>query len=1054
MAGVPKLPSEHPDPICFGTEAGVLFPEHLCCDDAQFPGGFWRCWDGPFTYENCCQQSSPQCSEHLVSEVWKFLDPDAKTTYRDFWLSDAFYQISRVRNASLACKTAFVASRVLALTKLSWIEQWEVIFSPRRAVDHHNFQLRAIAEAMWALLEEIPLWEFLSAASAEFVLGRLYGHSKKFAYYLLSDGMPLLSGRLPVSDGGSSEFQELLKRRMNLKLPLPREEARAYLSSSWSLPFGRICALLVLAHEADAAAAQGRVEAAQEELRKWVDQNDYADLFFSHWPIFRLMLHLHYHLQGRRIVHKEVDVLVLSCAHLPLDGLNWTQPTLDPAGCIEDLHRRVLSGEFHHQRWVLLVNCLWTAQHAASIRDGLILAQDVDASMAIGFPTTRNGTWRWPVRQLSGDRDLRFTSYPTGYRGSSGACCIGDTTSGTRAYRFETFASLLSEVEPSGSMASLVLQLDVLGGGAATCMVPPLEEEDYLQATLPAAFVRRHNIESLEVFGELTCFPSANHSEPSRCVTADLTEVMQGLASYCAQSCALWVEAAVGVPLPVAGKVMAGTSGRVRLAGAGLSFQKICAELRMRGERRCDSKGVVCGRWSLGCLEVAIDPAEASAEDSAVVELWGVSVRTRLSEAKVSSGELAEVSVLCGATRRPEDCAKTLRRSTLPSGWILLISPFAWDPPTPATVLALREALQRHPNCLAVGLPTLSRDRQWRWPARSIRYGYYKLQYRPLPQHNCTVGEASSGTRLYRPGVLPALLQKAVSEDAGTLLVELDLLAKLGGVPPRAARGRGSSTPKGKILTCALDDYSREEDYTAHATLTEPFAKRFHLEVARFGHVQERALPPSTNNSWSYAHLLADQRIATSLLYRRRIEDNFVAIVQWWTSLDKRHFAAAKQGTLLTAMIRGGDVSMMPWDTDLELALYSTGPNPVLSWCDNILDFQERLQCVWQQLEDQLQLPVMAGPDLFFSQWLYEAHLTFAKLRVNVDHGFDVNFESYVPRPPIAVPMFGRAEVRVSWPLWEHLFFEVFQGSLEKKARKLKRVFRNVREADSHALVF
>ncbi|CAJ1407440.1 unnamed protein product [Effrenium voratum] len=569
MAGVPKLPSEHPDPICFGTEAGVLFPEHLCCDDSQFPGGFWRCWDGPFTYENCCQQSSPQCSEHLVSEVWKFLDPDAKTTYRDFWLSDAFYQISRVRNASLACKTAFVASRVLALTKLSWIEQWEVIFSPRRAVDHHNFQLRAIAEAMWALLEEIPLWEFLSAASAEFVLGRLYGHSKKLAYYLLSDGMPLLSGRLPVSDGGSSEFQELLKRRMNLKLPLPLEEARAYLSSSWSLPFGRICALLVLAHEADAAAAaQGRVEAAQEELRKWVDQNDYADLFFSHWPIFRLMLHLHYHLQGRRIVHKEVDVLVLSCAHLPLDGLNWTQPTLDPAGCIEDLHRRVLSGEFHHQRWVLLVNGLWT---------------DVDASMAIGFPTTRNGTWRWPVRQLSGDRDLCFTSYPTGYRGSSGACCIGDTTSGTRAYRYETFASLLSEVEPSGSMASLVLQLDVLGGGAATCMVPPLEEEDYLQATLPAAFVRRHNIESLEVFGELTCFPSANHSEPSRCVTADLTEVMQGLASYCAQSCALWVDAAVGVPLPVAGKVMAGTSGRVRLAGAGLTFQKICAELRMRG---------------------------------------------------------------------------------------------------------------------------------------------------------------------------------------------------------------------------------------------------------------------------------------------------------------------------------------------------------------------------------------------------------------------------------------------------------------------------------------
>lgn len=185
---------------------------------------------------------------------------------------------------------------------------------------------------------------------------------------------------------------------------------------------------------------------------------------------------------------------------------------------------------------------------------------------------------------------------------------------------------------------------------------------------------------------------------------------------------------------------------------------------------------------------------------------------------------------------------------------------------------------------------------------------------------------------------------------------------------------------------------------------------------------------------WQTAHTVAEQRIATSLLYRRRIEDDFVKIVKWWRSLDpEHHFAAPKQGTLLTAMVRGGDVSMMPWDTDLELALYSTGANPVLGWCDDVLDLQDRRSCVLRQLQEQLQMPIKRGPDQFFSQWLYETHLTFAKYRVNVDMVFDVNFESYVPLFPIKVRMFGDSILRVNWPVWEHLFFEVFQGNFEKK---------------------
>merc|ERR1712087_760545 len=34
---------------------------------------------------------------------------------------------------------------------------------------------------------------------------------------------------------------------------------------------------------------------------------------------------------------------------------------------------------------------------------------------------------------------------------------------------------------------------------------------------------------------------------------------------------------------------------------------------------------------------------------------------------------------------------------------------------------------------------------------------------------------------------------------------------------------------------------------------------------------------------------------------------------------------------------------------------------------------------------------------------------------------------------PITIMMFAKAEVRVDWSLWEHLFFEVFSGSFTKK---------------------
>eukprot|EP00933_Yihiella_yeosuensis_P015709 TRINITY_DN13616_c0_g1_i1.p1 TRINITY_DN13616_c0_g1~~TRINITY_DN13616_c0_g1_i1.p1 ORF type:complete len:370 (+),score=46.44 TRINITY_DN13616_c0_g1_i1:75-1112(+) len=284
------------------------------------------------------------------------------------------------------------------------------------------------------------------------------------------------------------------------------------------------------------------------------------------------------------------------------------------------------------------------------------------------------------------------------------------------------------------------------------------------------------------------------------------------------------------------------------------------------------------------------------------------------------------------------------------------------------------------------------------------------------------------------------------------IFVELDLLSKLGAPLPRLdenERQRASRLARrerdlkrsgvqdiGSILTCASHEALREESFREHANLPMEVADAYQIEAAQYGPnlpVYEICLGTNGTQDWGYAHYLSDRRLAVRLCYRKRIEAQFVKIVNWWRRIDSdRHFATAKQGTLLTAMLRGGSVSMMPWDSDLELALYSSGPNPVLGWCHQELEYKARASCIIAKLQREIGLECSEGPE-FFPKWLYQEQFVFGKFRVGVEGIFDINFEGWVPHMPIAVNMFGGAEVRVTWPIWAYLFYEVFRGSYEKK---------------------
>eukprot|EP00445_Apocalathium_hangoei_P028408 CAMPEP_0203923390 /NCGR_PEP_ID=MMETSP0359-20131031/63309_1 /ASSEMBLY_ACC=CAM_ASM_000338 /TAXON_ID=268821 /ORGANISM="Scrippsiella Hangoei, Strain SHTV-5" /LENGTH=252 /DNA_ID=CAMNT_0050851465 /DNA_START=381 /DNA_END=1136 /DNA_ORIENTATION=+ len=203
---------------------------------------------------------------------------------------------------------AYIASRALAFTKLPWEAQWEVLHSPAKALLSDNFQLPSIVQALREMIGEVSLWTVLSSPPwSSFIFQRLHGHKNKLGYSFLSDGMPMLDGKLPFSDIRDKpedvDARTSMQYVLNRKLPIPTANLQAYLEKAANSvpptelpPFSLVCVHLMLAVSAvrgdgnDAvSAAQHSVELAGKHLRAWAFRHDYGDLFFTHWPVLRLL---------------------------------------------------------------------------------------------------------------------------------------------------------------------------------------------------------------------------------------------------------------------------------------------------------------------------------------------------------------------------------------------------------------------------------------------------------------------------------------------------------------------------------------------------------------------------------------------------------------------------------------------------------------------------------------------------------------------------------------------------------------------------------------------
>ncbi|CAE8602649.1 unnamed protein product, partial [Polarella glacialis] len=275
--------------------------------------------------------------------------------------------------------------------------------------------------------------------------------------------------------------------------------------------------------------------------------------------------------------------------------------------------------------------------------------------------------------------------------------------------------------------------------------------------------------------------------------------------------------------------------------------------------------------------------------------------------------------------------------------WIALLSPFLADWEEREALFSLEMAVSslQQQEADVVGFPVVDRDRRWRWPVKSIRQAHWRLLYEPYPTGHslavgrCTGGDATSATRVYRGSLLRELVQqiRADEEDstAALLFVELDLLAWQRGVP---------------AYTCMEKPFLEQSTYLDQAVLTRSFATRYAVQVADFGTEESGGAPSSSANaeifrqrdlcprnyssaqleqSYVAAYAMTQAGMASHYCHRKVLQQQALKVISWWTRLDpERHFVLPKQGTLLTTLVRGGAIAVMPWDIDLEFILASS----------------------------------------------------------------------------------------------------------------------------------
>ena len=294
-------------------------------------------------------------------------------------------------------------------------------------------------------------------------------------------------------------------------------------------------------------------------------------------------------------------------------------------------------------------------------------------------------------------------------------------------------------------------------------------------------------------------------------------------------------------------------------------------------------------------------------------------------------------------------------------------------------------------NLFYGSLPIVDQQNRWRVGASNLRHQFWRVHYsemNEIVENDCVVSDAAGSTRVYtskmfresmamRSKVLAMndTLRGGVELDPqdgkyslSSFYVDLDLSAKLLGV---------------KALTC-LYGHLQEEHYLSKARLSPWLAFRHAVEVVEFWGRREEMCVVKPQLDSMFQHINAGR--VTTPCFRRSAEAEIRNIARWWIELDPgknkkknklkqkvaktkflgmflifffiifdpgRHFITLKQGTVLTGLMRGGDLGMMPWDRDLEMVLLSTGPISFFGMCKEFVGVR-KAQCIAAKIRKRL----------------------------------------------------------------------------------------------------
>ncbi|KAF4711624.1 hypothetical protein FOZ63_024000 [Perkinsus olseni] len=1038
---------------CFYSNSSPAGISHdYCCSDEGLVDST-NCWGHPgYPPEACCpgRFELPQstCPPELLDRIAWLLDRDASDA-PPLWqvaTDEAAVDIFLKKHTTWRCAIAFIAHRIFLYTKIPrWAKHFGILVDPD-AVSHDVFSLSSMVVA-FDFLRQLPLTILIGdSVFSRLWIERALGHWRKLKCYVWQDTWQL-HPRTGSCDADEDSLEQKFKRRITFflnrgALPPGLDDSRSMLSTAEpaGCELSKICAALILF-------LHGAI--TSEEVDYWWSQlRSPGFTLTTSWPLLPLLS------MGSEAVlstpratadqHDKTPLVVVECNEFPVvtPSLHYNLSYISRPDCIP-LLPQIIPDVGHV---ALLSPKHWHYENEASLP--LMVASMIRSNLLVaGFPVVDpNGRWSWPCLKFHREdvfhQLVTVTPYATGYESYTAdhSCVKCGTTSQSRVYEAQALRSILRICGGSVTLTEFALCQDLIafaGGdfGIYTCHhFHPVRESPYFSRL-------DHLPEWLSAtVGATVLFLEA--SLPPRAITAcagehrgsfgpcETHEFRAWISSWLADRDIVVQCASAFLPVPLhrygiepCPQVM-NKSLWLNVNVCATETYSVDRDRRWPGVEFIGSSCSYAGLYRLPLahtrllfgdgVRVWVNPSVGYFESSSGANLPGVSL------------EVAEWSATL-----PDLLAVTKEAQAAGTRFIALL-PNATSPATKDMLVRLTGA-----ECAVAGGLTRY-ENSLLWPARRVRYAWWKVEVldtRP-DRRACQRADSTSTTRVYRTEALLRILGQILDSEDTLLGERAELFSPVATASKVLLLDAVASRMGVNVCTCKQILFDEPDWAQQLKGVPFPGVHSVFIEGIRVDDLRKTCTVQPVDSdavlTENYKYM-EHYRSVTPLCNRLWLEDSFIRLVEWWTSgaPEGSRVALARQGTLLSALFRSGDIGMIPWDYDLEVTLVGLDR-------DYMGDPTETGLC-----STVVAAGVFAGVPLKTCELVED--LTFGmesdpatalRERVAVQLGpftIAVIYTEMLPSDLVAVPMFGAStKIHFSLRQWDWWYHNIYRGSSSK----------------------